>query len=216
MSTCMAPTDRNLRSFRPLILFHDHKFIRDSGSLEHIRIPHHHPQHASSIDSHRLRVKQMLKNNVRFWTDVGMEDLHRSSSTSSVSSTSSLHDLPSPPSTLSSPKQTSRSMISCTTNPHAVPAGRAPASPPLLKIRKRRGNLPKTTTAILRDWLTKHKKHPYPNEEEKEALAGKTNLSFNQVSNWFINARRRILLPMLEKEDEDGLEVYAYHNHGNK
>lgn len=59
--------------------------------------------------------------------------------------------------------------------------------------RRRRGNLPKTVTAILRQWLIDHYKHPYPTEIEKIALGNMTGLTLNQVSNWFINARRRIL-----------------------
>jgi hypothetical protein len=59
--------------------------------------------------------------------------------------------------------------------------------------RKRRGNLPKNVTAILKQWLIDHCRHPYPTEEEKRALRHKTNLTLNQISNWFINARRRIL-----------------------
>ncbi|KAI7896469.1 uncharacterized protein EV154DRAFT_240121 [Mucor mucedo] len=59
--------------------------------------------------------------------------------------------------------------------------------------RKRRGNLPKSVTAILKQWLIDHCRHPYPTEEEKRSLRIKTNLTLNQISNWFINARRRIL-----------------------
>lgn len=40
--------------------------------------------------------------------------------------------------------------------------------------------------------------HPYPTEDEKRAIAAQTNLTLLQVNNWFINARRRILTPMLE------------------
>ncbi|KAJ8654514.1 hypothetical protein O0I10_009820 [Lichtheimia ornata] len=81
-------------------------------------------------------------------------------------------------------------------------ARRAKQSPgPVTK--RRRGNLPKAVTAILRDWLSRHKKHPYPTEDEKLALAQQTNLTLNQISNWFINARRRILQPMLQKEHQD-------------
>ncbi|KAI8637176.1 hypothetical protein BD408DRAFT_425023 [Parasitella parasitica] len=59
--------------------------------------------------------------------------------------------------------------------------------------RRRRGNLPKTVTAILKQWLIDHSRHPYPTEEEKRGLRLKTELTLNQISNWFINARRRIL-----------------------
>jgi hypothetical protein len=84
--------------------------------------------------------------------------------------------------------------------------------------KRRRGNLPKAVTAILRDWLSRHKKHPYPTEEEKAALATETNLNLNQISNWFINARRRILQPMLEQEEEqekNELDIInmPYHHH---
>ncbi|KAL8948328.1 MAG: hypothetical protein Q9222_005475 [Ikaeria aurantiellina] len=57
--------------------------------------------------------------------------------------------------------------------------------------KKRRGNLPKHTTDILRAWLHEHLDHAYPNEEQKAELIEKTGLSDKQVSNWFINARRR-------------------------
>ncbi|KAI9490339.1 Homeodomain-like protein, partial [Zychaea mexicana] len=63
--------------------------------------------------------------------------------------------------------------------------------------KRQRSNLPKPVTAILKTWLTEHKEHPYPNEDEKIALVKKTGLARNQISNWFINARRRILRPML-------------------
>jgi hypothetical protein len=40
--------------------------------------------------------------------------------------------------------------------------------------------------------------HPYPTEDEKRQIAAQTNLTLLQVNNWFINARRRILQPMLD------------------
>ncbi|KAF2107666.1 hypothetical protein BDV96DRAFT_606229 [Lophiotrema nucula] len=57
--------------------------------------------------------------------------------------------------------------------------------------RKRRGNLPKEATGILKQWFTSHRESPYPTEDEKVNLCQQTGLTLNQVSNWFINARRR-------------------------
>ncbi|KAI4214765.1 MAG: hypothetical protein LQ351_002841 [Letrouitia transgressa] len=84
--------------------------------------------------------------------------------------------------------------------------------------KKRRGNLPKSTTEILKEWLVQHLDHAYPNEEQKQMLIERTGMSTSQVenpcltkntlfanssfcdgvaeeekqvSNWFINARRR-------------------------
>ncbi|KAI5787028.1 homeobox KN domain-containing protein, partial [Peziza echinospora] len=59
--------------------------------------------------------------------------------------------------------------------------------------KRRRGNLPKPVTDMLRAWLSSHVAHPYPTEEEKIQLCDATNLTMNQISNWFINARRRRL-----------------------
>ncbi|UJR21458.1 hypothetical protein I4U23_024543 [Adineta vaga] len=67
----------------------------------------------------------------------------------------------------------------------------------------KRGVLPKSATSIMRSWLFQHIVHPYPTEDEKRAISSKTNLSLLQVNNWFINARRRILQPMLEASNPD-------------
>ena len=48
--------------------------------------------------------------------------------------------------------------------------------------------------------------NPYPSEEEKRALAANTNLTFSQVSNWFINARRRILQSILAEAQTENRE----------
>lgn len=61
------------------------------------------------------------------------------------------------------------------------------------KQRKRRGNLPKETTDKLKAWFHAHLLHPYPTEDEKQEFMRQTGLQMNQISNWFINARRRQL-----------------------
>ena len=58
---------------------------------------------------------------------------------------------------------------------------------------KKAGKLPMRVTNTMKAWLMAHTTHPYPTEDEKKALCRETGLSLIQVSNWFINARRRIL-----------------------
>lgn len=65
-------------------------------------------------------------------------------------------------------------------------------------VKTKRGVLPRKATAVLRSWLFQHLVHPYPTEDEKRQLATQTKLTLLQVNNWFINARRRILQPMLD------------------
>eukprot|EP00762_Andalucia_godoyi_P008284 ANDGO_02955.mRNA.1 BEL1-like homeodomain protein 3 len=75
----------------------------------------------------------------------------------------------------------------------------------LLKAKKR-GNLPKNATNVLKTWLFQHFLHPYPSEEEKRDLSQQTGLTMTQLNNWFINARVRTWRPMLESmlEGEKG------------
>lgn len=79
------------------------------------------------------------------------------------------------------------------------------ATPIVLPTRKssRRGVLPKAATNIMKAWLFQHIAHPYPSEEEKRVISNQTNLTLLQVNNWFINARRRILQPMLDSSNTE-------------
>ncbi|KAE8620888.1 hypothetical protein XENTR_v10004608 [Xenopus tropicalis] len=69
--------------------------------------------------------------------------------------------------------------------------------------KNKRGVLPKQATNVMRSWLFQHIGHPYPTEDEKKQIAAQTNLTLLQVNNWFINARRRILQPMLDSSSSD-------------
>uniref|UniRef100_A0A4X2LWK6 Meis homeobox 3 n=1 Tax=Vombatus ursinus TaxID=29139 RepID=A0A4X2LWK6_VOMUR len=70
---------------------------------------------------------------------------------------------------------------------------------------KKRGIFPKVATNIMRAWLFQHLAHPYPSEEQKKQLAQDTGLTILQVNNWFINARRRIVQPMIDQSNRAGV-----------
>lgn len=70
--------------------------------------------------------------------------------------------------------------------------------------KKKRCNLPKKTTKILIDWLNDNLNNPYPNSKEKFELIMKTGLTNQQLSNWFINARRRKINNLRENQVKNG------------
>ena len=47
--------------------------------------------------------------------------------------------------------------------------------------RRRRGNLPRDTTDLLKQWFAEHLGHPYPTEDEKQLLCRQTGLQMTQV-----------------------------------
>lgn len=62
--------------------------------------------------------------------------------------------------------------------------------------KKTKGKREKTSPAsqkLLKEWLFSHSRCPYPTEDDKQNLCRMTGLSLQQLNNWFINARRRIL-----------------------
>ncbi|ROL55307.1 Homeobox protein Meis2 [Anabarilius grahami] len=78
------------------------------------------------------------------------------------------------------------------------------------KRQKKRGIFPKVATNIMRAWLFQHLTHPYPSEEQKKQLAQDTGLTILQVNNWFINARRRIVQPMIDQSNRAVSQGNAY------
>merc|ERR1712071_476210 len=63
----------------------------------------------------------------------------------------------------------------------------------------------------LRAWLFQHLTHPYPSEDQKKQLAQDTGLTILQVNNWFINARRRIVQPMIDQSNRVGKYINSMH-----
>lgn len=67
-------------------------------------------------------------------------------------------------------------------------------------FRKRRGNLPKHCVMKMLAWLELNRYNAYPSEMTKQEMAADMGITVKQVSNWFINARRRRLDMILAGE----------------
>ncbi|BHF63247.1 Homeobox protein pknox2 [Sparganum proliferum] len=81
--------------------------------------------------------------------------------------------------------------------------------------KTKRGVLPKRATQVMKQWLFQHLVHPYPTENEKMEIAQQTSLTLLQVNNWFINARRRILQPMLDSSSSLALTRHGSDGRGS-
>ncbi|KAI8974447.1 hypothetical protein BDB01DRAFT_729023 [Pilobolus umbonatus] len=184
------------RSFSPLIIYHD----QSPKQLNPYLI------NRTAIDRHRDRTNEMMEHNAHFWTVkhglVYEEDEIRVSP--STSTTSNLSSSSSTSGDSEVTIDTPSHIKNIRSSGDEQSAQKSMADP---TKKRRRGNLPKEVTEFLRKWLIQHKKHPYPAEKEKIELAHQTGLTVNQISNWFINARRRILQPMLESENTSSLTI---------
>ncbi|KAI7862704.1 hypothetical protein BDF14DRAFT_1735563, partial [Spinellus fusiger] len=192
------------RVFCPLVLYHD---INPSSLT--MALPTKDYQRCSMIDKHKEKTVNRLNYYAQIWTTQMNQDnikevLMCPSASISSSSTASDASWASQSScdsiaTIDSPPQTMEPMIYSLTPPFAKEPSPA-LSPAYVTKKRRRGNLPREVTDFLKHWLIQHKAHPYPSEKEKGDLAYRTGLTVNQISNWFINARRRILQPMIDSE----------------
>ncbi|KAL7270356.1 homeodomain superfamily [Rhizina undulata] len=156
------------------------------------------------------------------------QDYHRYASSPAISSA---YRAPSPVQQYSSSQYYSHSYPQAPRTPGYVPRQslmidtRSPFSPgghPDMSMdhfdhnrpgKRRRGNLPKHVTDLLRSWLNDHLHHPYPTEDEKQMLMAQTGLTINQISNWFINARRR-RLPSIAQPSRTEADLKTSHSLG--
>lgn len=60
-----------------------------------------------------------------------------------------------------------------------------------LDARRKRKNFGKKSSEILNEFFFSNVSHPYPSEEDKQALAKKCGITVSQVCNWFGNKRIR-------------------------
>lgn len=137
-------------------------------------------------------------------TTITLSNEDHNSSTSQEKSVTAMEQISTPPSAMSSRTASGSfsptSGTSCDENEdHCV-----------VRKKQKRGILPKYATSIMRSWLFQHLVHPYPTEDEKKHIALQTNLTLLQVNNWFINARRRILQPMLDASDKKDIASVTF------
>jgi len=62
---------------------------------------------------------------------------------------------------------------------------------PHIHRKRPRRHLDTDQKQMLIDWYVQHLDYPYPTEDKKQDFSEKTDLSLNQINNWFTNTRRR-------------------------
>lgn len=67
----------------------------------------------------------------------------------------------------------------------------------------KKGSFSEETISILKSWLFQNITHPYPTEVEKKELICLTGLTLNQLNNWLINSRRRMLKRLVSTLEGD-------------
>jgi hypothetical protein len=72
---------------------------------------------------------------------------------------------------------------------------------PQSKIPHRKGStsLPQEAAEYLKAWMMspEHISHPYPTEDEKQQIMADTGVGLKQLTNWFVNNRRRYWKPRM-------------------
>ncbi|CAH8477228.1 unnamed protein product [Schistosoma turkestanicum] len=153
---------------------------------------HHHHHH------HRNLTESLINNNNNLGDSNSTEsDANSSINLSANNNATTLmtsSSTPPPP----QPTTTGPSSSSSSSSPNDSGVG----SGALFSIRRAVGlsrtNLPFPARKRLFGWLVDHLREPYPSEEEKMMLAMETGLSRTTVNNWFINARRRYVKPLMQ------------------
>lgn len=79
-----------------------------------------------------------------------------------------------------------------------VSLGGSKPSPPGRK--RKSASLPSETVEYLKNWIMspEHIAHPYPTEQEKAQIMEDTGIEMKQLTNWFVNNRKRYWKPRVE------------------
>ena len=68
------------------------------------------------------------------------------------------------------------------------------------KNKRKTTSLPQETVDYLKNWMMspEHIAHPYPTEQEKADIMADTGIELKQLTNWFVNNRKRFWKPQVE------------------
>jgi hypothetical protein len=69
--------------------------------------------------------------------------------------------------------------------------------------------LPRSTVEFLKNWMMspEHITHPYPTEKEKAEIMAATGIELKQLTNWFVNNRKRFWKPRVEARMQQHLQA---------
>jgi hypothetical protein len=69
--------------------------------------------------------------------------------------------------------------------------------------------LPRSTVEYLKAWILspEHINHPYPTEKEKEQIMNDTGIEMKQLTNWFVNNRKRFWKPRVEAQMQNQVKT---------
>lgn len=87
-----------------------------------------------------------------------------------------------------------------TSTPRAVSSSSPGSNEKAKKSRRRTTSLPSNTVEYLKSWMMspEHIAHPYPTEQEKLQIMNDTGIELKQLTNWFVNNRKRYWKPRVE------------------
>jgi hypothetical protein len=144
---------------------------------------------ASPIE--RLRIcagTSVLHEGVPCWESPRAAGVHRSTACPSSTCACPASGRPSPTThILRRDAYANRSISGDQTTPLRAALSQEPAR----ASSRRRTPLPKHAVAVFEAWARAHWDHPYPSDAVKVQLSAQTGVSVKQVSNWFINFRKR-------------------------
>jgi len=102
------------------------------------------------------------------------------------------------------PRVTRAVSVSPLSSPSKSPSGK----------RRKSNSLPPETVDYLKAWMMspEHIAHPYPTEQEKAEIMADTGIELKQLTNWFVNNRKRFWKPQVEarlQEQAQGTGTYT-------